>query len=315
MSARSAALAALAVCALALGVPAQQPARQQTPPPADDDTTIVLRSDVVLVNVAATKGGAFVPGLTQSDFTVSEDGKPQEIAFFGAESTPFAVAILLDTSGSMADKLSLARAAAARFADRTRTEDRVAVWTFASKVRRIQDFNPGHWDLSDALWNAEAEGNTRLFDTVDEATTALAGRNERRRAILLISDGGDTGSSVSSETAIRHALAAGITIYTVNLAAVGSRNVTKSNEDMMLRGVLHGLADKSGGRYFESRGGLDLNDSFTSVVDELSHQYTLGYYPSNNREDGKWRRIDVSTSRPGVALRAREGYTAPKASS
>src|SRR5687768_5729571 len=95
---------------------------------SQEEEPIQLRSDLVLVNVAATQSGVFASGLTQADFQVSEDGTPQEIAFFGAETLPFAVAILLDTSGSMEFKLQLARAAAARFMDRTRPEDRIAVY-------------------------------------------------------------------------------------------------------------------------------------------------------------------------------------------
>src|SRR5439155_21100517 len=172
------------------------------------------------VNVVATRQGGFVQGLSRGDFAVAEDDVPQEIAFFGAETTPFAVAILLDTSGSMEDKLPLARAAAARFMDRTRPEDRVAMYAFSSDVRRLQDFIPGQRDLAEALWETNADGRTKMYDCLEEAAAALAGRPEHRRAILLVSDGADNGSRTSLDAVVQKALGAGITLYTMDLAPI-----------------------------------------------------------------------------------------------
>jgi Ca-activated chloride channel family protein len=298
----------LALAPLAGGSPI--PARQA----ADEDgPRIELRTDLVLVNVVAKRGNAWAQSLARTDFSLAEDGVPQELAFFGAEETPFAAAILLDVSGSMEHRFSLARTAAARFLDRTRPEDQVAVYTLGSDVRRIQDFTPGRRDITDAIWDTAADSTrSKIYDCLDEAAAALATRAEQRRAILLLSDGADHGSGASFDAALRRVLAAGVTLYTIDFAPVGGKGTTANGRDLVARGVLRGLAEKSGGRFFASRGGSDLNDAFAEIIDELGHQYTLGFYSSNPRRDGRWRRIELTSKQPGVTLRARPGYNAPK---
>jgi Ca-activated chloride channel homolog len=279
---------------------------------AQDDGQIELRTDVVLVNVVAKRGNGFAVGLERRDFAISEDGTPQEVAFFGAETTPFAAAVLLDTSGSMERKLTVARAAVARFADRARRDDRLAVYAFADSVKQLQDFGPGRREVADALWDTVADGSTKMFDCVDAAVAALEKRAEHRRAIVLLSDGGDSGSRVSRDKALNRALAAGVTVYTIDVKPSGGQNAQAKQEQIIAQATLRTFADKSGGRFFPLAGGADLDSAFGEIVDELGHQYTLGYYPSNQRRDGKFRRIGVTTSQQGVALRARPGYTAPK---
>ena len=279
----------------------------------EDGPQIELRTDLILVNAVAKRGHGWAQGLGRADFSLAEDGVPQELAFFGAEETPFAAAILLDVSGSMEHRFSLARTAAARFLDRTRPEDQVAVYTLGSEVRRIQDFTPGRRDITDTVWDTRADSTrSRIYDCLDEAAAALATRAEQRRAILLLSDGADSGSGTSYDGALRRALAAGVTVYTIDFAPVGGKRMATGPGDLIARGVLRGLAEKSGGRFFASRGGSDLNAAFAEIIDELSHQYTLGYYSSNPRRDGRWRRIELTSKQPGVTLHARPGYNASK---
>lgn len=297
----------LCFLSLAIVVPgASTPGAQKQ----DDDTTYVLENTSVLVNVVVTQGSKYAEGLSKADFAVSEDGTPQTIDYFGTEVTPFACAILLDTSGSMENKLRLARVAAARFMDRTRPEDSVALYRFASDVRRIQDFTPGGRDLTDDLWDTDAEGVTKMFDCIDEAVDALAKRKEFRRAILLLSDGADYGSRASYDEAVNRALAAGVTFYTIDVAPIGGVATLRSQDEIRARAILRGLADKSGGRAFVSKGGTELNDAFAQIIDEISHQYTIAYSPTNAKHDGQWRKISVTCSRPNVKIRARDGYQA-----
>ena len=280
---------------------------QQTDSPPE----LTLGTEIVLVNVVASSGSGFAMGLTSSDFVVTEDGVPQRIEFFGTERTPFAAAILLDRSGSMERKLQLARVAAARFMDRARPDDRVAVYLFGSDVRMLQDFTPGGLDLSDDLWGSTAEGITKMYDCIALASTSLARRVEPRRAVLLISDGADFGSASSYDDALRRTLGAGVIVYSVDLAAVGADHAITSQDEFRARGVLRGFAEKSGGRFYSSKGGQDLNDAFASIIDELTSQYTIGYSPTNVHHDGSWRKIGVTSQRPGLKLRARAGYQAP----
>jgi VWFA-related protein len=309
MFARLRALAlAAALAALAAPARAQWPAPPAEP---DDDGVAILRNDTVLVNVVVTQGSKYAAGLTAADFAVTEDGAPQTIDDFFAEKTPFAAAILLDTSGSMETRLRLARVAAARFMDRARPEDSVAVYLFGSDVRRLQDFTPGGRDLADGLWDTGAEGITKMYDCLGQATEALARRPEFRRAILLLSDGADNGSAASYDACVRRALAAGITIYTVDVTPIGGQVASQRPQEVQARGVLRGLAEKSGGRFFSSKGGADLNEAFTQIVDEIGHQYTIAYSSTNAKRDGTWRKIGVSCARRDVKLRARDGYQAP----
>ena len=281
--------------------------------PAQDPAEVPhlqLNAEAVLVNMVVLEGGDYVGGLSAADFAVAEDGVTQQIDSFFAEEAPFAAAILLDTSGSMEKKLRMARVAAARFMDRARPKDSVALYLFGTDVRQAQDFTPGGRDLDDSLWDADAEGSTKMYDGVAKAAEALSARPEFRRAILLISDGADSGSATSYDGALRRALAAGVTIYTVDVAPIGA-TPGRNFDELRARGVLNGLADRSGGRFFVTKGGPDLTSAFEQIVEELGKQYTISYTPTNLKRDGKWRAIDVKTRRPGLKVRARAGYTAP----
>ena len=277
-----------------------------------DEPTVVLNTDVVLVNVVAMRKDGFASGLEQADFQVSENGVLQTIEFFGAESTPFSVAILLDTSGSMEFKFRLARVAAARFMDRVRPSDRVAMFLFGSDVRRVQDYTPGGRDLDDSVWDASPKGITKMYDAVVEASNQLADRPEQRRAILLLSDGADYGSGASYDDALLAAQAAGVTVFGIDLAPIDSSGSISRTDEFRARGILNGISEKTGGRFFSTKSnGSGLNEAFDQIVDELGHQYTLGYSPSNLKRDGTWRAISVTSPRPGLRLRARSGYRAP----
>jgi len=280
-----------------------------------DDEHVKLHSDMVVVSVTVTdSAGQYAHGLTAGDFSVLEDNASQSLNTFFTEEAPFAAAVLIDMSGSMDYKFGLVRAAAASFVDHIRDDDQVAVYGFNNKVRKFQDFSNLR-DISDYVWDAKAEDQTRLYDCVDEAIEALAKREEKRRAVLLISDGCDTTSSKASmESVMKRAFAAGVTIFTVDLiddtALLGSGS--SAAELQRGRAELKRFASESGGRYIHSPQGDKLEEAFTNVVDELRNQYTLTYYSNNTRRDGRWRKIAVGVSRPGLVTRARKGYWAPK---
>jgi VWFA-related protein len=275
----------------------------------DDQEPVSLWSHLVLLNAAVTgKEAGFVPGLKQTDFTVLEDGARQEIAFFGSESTPFAVAILLDVSGSMERLIRIAIAAARNFADKLRDEDVMAVYVFADRVAKVQDFG-ADTDLTEDLWQIRPEGYTALYDGIAQAAQDLEQRTERRRALLVLTDGADTRSQHSLNDAISAALNASVTVYSVHL--VYKENSTRP-ETAQAAGALRQLAEKTGGKYLTDPGGARMYQAFGEVVDELSHQYTIGYFPSPEKLDGKWHNILVEVSKPGMQVRTRQGYRAPK---
>lgn len=305
----SLATAFLAIVALSPG----RPVTSQSPPPnnaqSDQDQDEVLRisTDLVVLNVTVLDAnGKFVSGLGKKDFQVLEDRAEQTISAFSAEQTPFAAAILLDTSGSMKSRMTMARSAAIRFLDGLREEDVAAVYSFDTKVEQWNDFGPGR-DLPARVYGLKANTLTALNDAILRAADDLAKREEPRRAIVVLSDGGENFSKASADKALDHASAAGATIYGANMAPLDT------SRDLKGAAILKRLADKSGGRYIDQPGGQDLRDAFGAIVEELGHQYTITYRPTNRAKDGKWRAIDVKLSRPDVTVRTRKGYRAPKA--
>ncbi len=271
-----------------------------------DDDVVRVNADLVVVNATVLdKNGKFISGLKRTDFQIFEDGTEQKVASFTAEETPFAAAILLDTSGSMDTRLTLGRSAAIRFLDGLRDEDVAAVYNFDVKVEQMQDFSPGR-DLPARAFGLRTKPMTVLNDAVLRASDDLAKRAEKRRAIVVLSDGGENSSRASSDKALNHALQAGATIYAVNMSDTGPAR------DIVGASILKNLADKSGGRYVASPGGTELREAFASIAEELGHQYTIAYRPLNRDRDGRWRAIQVKLDRPDATVRTRKGYRAPK---
>jgi Ca-activated chloride channel family protein len=286
--------------------PLPEPARAQKD---DDEEVVRVNSDLVVLNVTVTDGqGLYVHKLSRPDFKIFEDGREQRITLFSVEETPFAAAILLDTSGSMETRLTLARAAAIRFLEGLREEDVASVYHFGSDVEQLQDFSPGR-DLPPVAYDLNSKGMTALNDAVLRAAKDLAQRPEKRRAIIVLSDGADNKSSATAEKALNAALAAGATIYTVDMMDPAAQGPEK----MVAAGALKNYALKSGGRYVSKPGGRALDEAFKGILEELSNQYTLGYRPDNTARDGRWRAIQLKLSKPGLNARSKNGYRAPKA--
>jgi Ca-activated chloride channel family protein len=276
------------------------------PSPDQDDEVVRVSTDLVVVNATVIdKDGKFVTGLKRGDFQIFEDGVAQKISTFSAEETPFAAAILLDTSGSMESRLTLGRGAAIHFLDGLREEDVAAFYNFDTKVEQLQDFSPGR-DLPAKAYGLKSRTMTALNDAVLRAADDLAKREEKRRAIVILSDGGENYSRASADKALDHALQSNATIYAVNMGEQGPAR------DIAATSVLKKFTDKSGGRYIDTPGGQELRDAFGEIAQELGRQYTIGYRSTNRTHDGKWRAIDVKLSRSDVTVRNRKGYKAPK---
>ena len=277
-----------------------------------DDDVVRVNTDLVVLNVTVTDGaGKYVRGLRAADFKIYEDGKEipiSSIANFSLQETPFASVVLLDTSGSMESRLSLARSAAIRFLDGLRDEDVAAVFKFDTKIEQLQDFSGGR-DLAPLAYGVRANGMTVLNDAIVTAAKALGDRPEKRKAIVVLSDGMDTYSSASASKALDQALALGAGIYTVDMSA----SEGSSSRNNQSASVLKNFSEKSGARFVATPGGPALRDAFSSIADELGHQYTIAYRPLNRTRDGKWRNIEVKVSRESVTVRTRKGYRAPKA--
>ncbi len=273
-----------------------------------DDEVIKVDSTTVVLNATITDfDGKPTRGLKQIQFKVFEDGKEQKIDFFEAEKTPFAAIILLDTSGSMETRVSLARSAAINFLDGLRTDDMTAIYNFDSKVSIVQDFSNSR-DINEKVFDLKAYGYTVLNDAIYKAAQELGSRPEKRRAIIVLSDGADTKSGNSADKALKAALASNATIYTVDMSAID----TGGGERMQNKSVLKNFAEKTGGIFIPTPGGMAMREAFKNIADELGVQYTIGYQPSNNTKDGKWRSIELRVARPNLNIRTRKGYNAPR---
>ncbi len=325
-----AALAALIAVLLASHQMAASPARSDKPregegrqsgkeqtrkeEPSGDDDPVRIHSDLVVVNATVIDvAGQYVHGLKRKDFTIHEDGTTQLLDSFIAEEAPFAAAILIDMSGSMEYKFGLVRGAAASFVDHIRDNDQVAVYGFNKEIQTFQDFSNSR-DISEYVWDATAKDVTRMYDCMDQAIESLKKRPERRRALVLISDGWDSHSKASLDSVMKKALTEGVTIYTVDLV---DDNLLIGNASYVTplrrgRAIMQSFAAETGGKYLHSPQGDKLESGFTDIVEELRNQYTLAYYSNNDKRDGKWRKMGIGVSRGGLIVRARRGYYAPK---
>ena len=275
----------------------------------NDDEVITVDSSIVVINATVTDAsGKALGGLSQKYFHVFEDDVEQEIRSFEAENTPFAAVILLDTSGSMEDRVTLARSAAIQFLGGLRSDDFASIYNFDSKVLMVQDFSNSR-DLREQVFDLKANGMTVLNDAIYKAAELLSKRIEKRRAIIVLSDGADTMSEKSADKALKAALLAGATIYAVDMSSVTDNSRTRVQN----QGVLKNFADKTGGKFVATPGGVAMRDAFKRVVEDLGVQYTLAYQPSNTKNDGKWRAIELRVARPNLTIRTRKGYNAPKA--
>ena len=278
---------------------------------AQDDDVVRVNTELVVLNLTVTdREGKYVKALKKSDFKIYEDGVevPQDtIASFSLHESPYAAVVLLDSSGSMEARFSLARSAAIRFLDGLRPEDVAAVYRFDSKVERVQEFSGGR-DLAPMAYAIRAKGMTTLNDAIVEASKMLSDRTEQRKAIVILSDGMDTYSKATSAKALESALAVGASIFAVDMSSLEIAGSTKQQSAASLKE----FAEKTGGRFIATPGGPALRDAFTGIAEELGHQYSISYRPVNKKRDGKWRTLDVKLSREDLTVRTRKGYRAPK---
>jgi Ca-activated chloride channel homolog len=274
----------------------------------DDDDVVKIDSSVVVLNATISDAqGNHVAGLRQSQFSILENGVEQDINFFAAEETPFAAVILLDTSGSMEQRVSLARSAAIKFLEGLRESDTAEIYRFDSKVVLVQKFS-NSTDVSEKLFDLKATGMTALNDAVYQAAKDLEARPEKRRAIIVLSDGMDTFSSRTAEKALKAALAVNASIYSVDMSEVELSGTQRKQNQAVLRN----FAEKTGGMFISTPGGAAMRDAFRKIVQELGVQYTLSYEPKNLTKDGKWRTIELRVAKPNLTIRTRKGYHAAK---
>lgn len=316
----------LAWCAV-LSLAATGASRAQSPSQGTSQAP-VIKTEVTLVNLFATvrdKNKRVVTGLVQDDFKVFEDGHEEKVAFFSREmALPITLGLLLDTSGSEQNMLSAIQDAGGRFMHRVlRKGDEAMVISFDSDVDLLSDFTDDRRQLDRAISKARINvpsggyigGNpgpvgsvqvtgTALYDAIYLACGEKLNGEAGRKAIVIVTDAQDEGSKVKLEEAIE---AAQRTDTVIHLLLVADPRFGGNG------GVARRLTEDTGGRLIVVNSEKKLEEAFDQISEELRSQYTLGYYPTNNTKDGKFRKIKVETNNRDLRILARKGYYAPKA--
>jgi Ca-activated chloride channel homolog len=307
----------LAICALGVaGAAGQQPTFRGT-------------GDSVRVFVTVTdRDGRLITTLSQSDFEVRDEGKPQPITLFDSTPQPIRLIVMLDVSGSMEGNLPLLRGAAEQLFTRLLPDDVARVGTFGHAIAISPSFTHDAGTLRRALPDRVApDAPTPLWRAIGEALEAFGGEggSEARRVILVLSDGKDSGPIsfreryVSQGEVIDRARRDDVMIYAIGMRSRGQRPIQPGIGPGGLQAALTAdlpdsglalVAEQTGGGYAEIRYGQDLGDAFARIADELHGQYLLGFAPP--KRDGKVHDIDVRVATRGLKPRARKSYVAPR---
>src|SRR5688572_17499321 len=267
-----------------------------------------FRSSTRIVPVITTvidEQGRFVPGLDEDQFTILDNGVPQEITFFQNDILPFTAVVMLDYSASMTANLDRLEAAAEQFLLRMIPEDKAQVGSFSDKIQFSGEFTNDRDDLIFALRDLQFGNPTRLYDAINESMAMLKGV-ERRKVVLVFTDGDDTASRVGMGDVLDRAKDEEMMVYAIGLESEffnGQRRV-RTRPDRGLRR----LAEETGGGYFELKKTDELAPTFTRVAQELHSQYTLGFTPTTL--DGREHKLTVRMKTPGLTARARRTYIA-----
>jgi Ca-activated chloride channel family protein len=289
-------------------------ARTQTPVDKQDQRPRYQVS-VDMVSLSLTvfdEEHRLVTDLTQDEFKIYEDGVLQDIRIFSKEDLPLRMVILLDTSSSMRMKMEMAQEAAIEFVRSLKSEDQFKVIEFNSKVLTLVDFTTDLEQVESAIHGAVADGATALYNAIYISLQSLSRRRRtnERQAIVVLSDGDDTRSLVTFDDVVESARKTDVTIYTIFLR--GTAKDLKKNKYFQAKYVLERLATESGGSAFSPENIKDLSGVYGEIGSEIKSQYNLGYISTNTEADGKWRRIQLICTRPGMDLRIRGGYYAPR---
>ena len=299
------------VCGLSVAVIGQrqavEPAQQPPQPPS-----FRAGVDVVSVNVTVTDGQErFVTDLTQDDFLLYEDGVLQETTYFSRRQLPIALALMIDTSASMDERMTTAQEAAIGFSRRLRPEDLAEIIDFDSRVEILQSFTNSVDALEEAIRLTSAGGSTSLYNALyislrELKKAPLRVEDVRREAIIVLSDGDDTSSLVSFEEVLDLAHRSETAIYSIGLKTDEEGSGFREADF-----VLRELAQETGGRAFFPEQIEDLAGIYEQISDELSSQYSLGYVSANPLRNGQWRRIVVQMKRENTIARTKQGYFGP----
>jgi VWFA-related protein len=276
---------------------------------------IRVESTLVLIPVTVTDPlNRFVTGLERENFRLFEDKSEQKVTHFASEDAPLSVGLVFDTSGSMGSKLDKSRQAVGQFFKTANPEDEFFLIQFNDRPEMVVDFTTRVEEIQNRLTFTQSKGRTALLDAVYMALHKMKKAKNPRKALLIISDGGDNSSRYTESEIKKLVQEADVQIYAIGIfEQMGNRGRTP--EELSGPSLLSELAEQTGGRHFPVDNLNELPDVAAKIGMELRNQYILGYTPTNQARDGKYRRVQVKLVQPrGLpALRAgwRLGYYAP----
>lgn len=315
------------------GVPAsssgQRPeTSQESEPEVDADDIVRVSTSLITVPAEVMdRSGRYIGNLSKADFRIYENGVEQELAYFGSVEQPFTVALLLDVSGSTKSQLQAIRIAANTFIKGLRPNDRLLLVSFDGKINVLTEAVSLSELRRKKLRLDALNDGTLLYDTVGFVLNQRLAEIQGRKAIVLLTDGVDGGSSkASNKQTLRDAEEANVVIYTVRyntlpqlpdrLAQIANPKAREHVRTKMIKEYaigstyLRSLAEKTGGRIYNAESLSDVPAAFGAITEELGRQYSLGYYPSAQAQPGEKRDIKVRTRSSNLIVRARGSYVA-----
>lgn len=269
----------------------------------DLEVNEAVEVQVVQINALVTdRAGAFVTGLGPSQFRVVEDGKPQRILHFAAEDAPLEIVVAVDISGSMGVALEDLKEAVRQFVARLKPADTVTLVAFNEEMFVLAQRESDHAKLDAALERLTTWGGTTLYDVIIRSLELLS-RQPGRRSLVVFTDGEDQSSRASYAVVDRALRSSDAPLFIVALG--------RGHQQVTLRETVQALAEPTGGRALFADRPAALGETFAELVNELTHQYLIGYESTNPARDGGWRKLEVDVPGTNHRVRARQGYFAP----
>ncbi|MEP6847635.1 MAG: VWA domain-containing protein [Acidobacteriota bacterium] len=283
---------------------------------SDENEPLKIETKIVSLNVRILTKDFKAPtelNLTKDDFSIVEDGVPQDVAFFSAREKPFDLVLILDFSGSTAEKRGLIKKAARRFVEYARPQDRVAIVAFGDDIEMVSDLNADKTAMAEKIKEIDVTGVSPIWDSVGFAYKNIIDKEsrDRRSAVVLMTDGIDSSKDMTFSDLMETARHHDTTIYPVYL------DLEKHSEGWFERMrkkaqlSLSMLADESGGQIYKVDDLKDLNGIYEQVVNDLGKVFSIGYEPKNDEHDGSWRNLNVTLkTQTNLIAKTRRGYYA-----
>ena len=268
--------------------------------------------NLVLVNVTVTDDwNRIVTGLDKENFSVLEGSELQQVRHFSSEDAPISLGVIFDMSGSMNDKIMKAREAVVEFFKTANPQDEFFMITFNDRPQLSADFTKSVEDIQGKLVYTVPQGSTALLDAIYMGVSKMKDARNSKKALLIISDGGDNHSRYTENEIKSMVKEADVQIYSIGIFSIAP----SQPEEVAGPALLNEISQVTGGRMFTINNPNELADVATKIGIELRNQYVLGYRPNNKIKDGHWRKIKVKLNPPKglphLNVYARTGYYAP----